>query len=48
MDDYQYALMKKTLERLQEVSSEWRKGGLPYREAMYKVETILDEAGFHE
>jgi len=51
MDAYQYALMKETLERIQKVATEWRDGMEPEfnlsDDAMYEIETILDEAGFH-
>ncbi len=52
MDAYQYALMKETLERIQKMVTEWRndtdsrRGDGDY--AMYEIEGILDEAGFHE
>jgi hypothetical protein len=66
MDAYQYALMKKTLERIQKRATIWRNvteamenysegDDIVYEdpealadEMMYEIETILDEAGFHE
>ena len=49
MDAYQYALMKETLERIQKVTTKWIESD--YEDdfgAMYEIETILLEVGFHE
>ena len=56
MDAYQYALMKETLERIQKKATIWRYNVEANNEhademageMMYEIETILDEAGFHE
>ena len=52
MDAYQYALMKETLERIQKEVSMWRAnqeiGFDCASDAVYNIETALDEAGFHE
>ena len=55
MDAYQYALMKETLERIQNIVTGWRDSADIGRDkdedsfdSMYCIETILDEAGFHE
>jgi len=52
MDAYQYAMMKETIERIQKKTDEWRneeeKGVDISCDAMYDIETILDEAGFDE
>ena len=51
MDAYQYALMKKTLERIQKEVEQWRDneelGFDCSSDAVYNIETMLDEAGFH-
>ena len=48
MDAYQYDLMKKTLERIQILAFAWKEGVDASFDAMYEIETALDEAGFHE
>ncbi len=52
MDEYQYALMKETLERIQKEVILWREGddeGYDVAtDSLYNIETALDEAGFHE
>ncbi len=52
MDAYQYALMKETLERIAKSVVEWRnqdeQGYDVSFDAMYEIETAIDEAGFHE
>ena len=48
MDAYQYALMKETLERIAKSVVEWRNQYLTSLDAIYEIETAIDEAGFHE
>ena len=63
MDEYQYALMKQTLERIQKRVTMWREVDEAMQngtecnyevpegvgdDMLYEIETILDEAGFHE
>jgi len=52
MDAYQYALMKETLERIAKSVLQWRKqeelGYDDSFDAMYDIETAIEEAGFHE
>lgn len=52
MDAYQYALMKETLERIHREVLQWREHdqlGLDFAiDAVYYIETILDEAGLFE
>ena len=49
---YQYALMKETLERIAKSVVEWRnqdeQGYDVSLDAMFEIETAIDEAGFHE
>ena len=52
MDAYQYALMQETLERIAKSVVEWRnqdeQGYDVSLDAMFEIETAIDEAGFHE
>ena len=52
MDEYQYALMKQTLERIQELVFAWTenevRGVDSSFDCMYEVQNALEEAGFHE
>tara|TARA_Y100001963_G_scaffold63965_1_gene89172 strand:+ start:462 stop:620 length:159 start_codon:yes stop_codon:yes gene_type:complete len=52
MDQYEYAIMKETLERIAKSVVEWRKQeeqcfDVSY-DAMYEIETAIGEAGYHE
>ena len=52
MDAYEYALMKETLERIQNLAFAWRENDIrgvdTSFDAMYEIETLLDECGFDD